>query len=626
MSQVSTQAADSVSIAELLEQLTQFDGPPDQFLLHLLSVQCQVVSAESGAMLRLDAEGRGEVLSVWPAIAPGGTAPVWLAQAAESAQRVAREAINLTVPLRRPNEMYQERPSHYLILLPLLGGQGVRGVAAFHLNESDRTKVHHATQRLELTVSMLSLYEMRLSLQQRGTDLARLRQSMEVLAAINQTKRFKAMAMAFCNQIAAHWQADRVSLGILEGRYVKVRGTSHTEKFTRKMKLVQDIESAMEECLDQDVEVVHPAPEQVTYISRSTAELAMTHGPMAVASFPLRRDGKPVAILTVERALDRPFDLEQLETLRLTCDLCTARIVDLHRTDRWFGAKMAEAARDGVGALIGPRHTWIKLAAIGIFAAIVFLTFARGDYRVEAPFVLEASTRQFVSAPFEAYLKGVEVDVDQTVEKDQVLATLDTADILGRIGMAAAKLGGHLREARVWDDENKTNRKKLAEAEADQVRAEIDLLKHQLERATIRAPISGVVVAGDLKKQLGTRVSPGDDALFEIAQLDDLEAVLSVPEDRRGDVAVGATGHLAAAGFPGQHIPFRVVWINPVAQVIEQRNVFRVHVQLTGRPAGATIQLRPGMKGIAKVDAGQRRYAWIWTRRLVNWLRMKLWI
>ena len=72
------------------------------------------------------------------------------------------------------------------------------------------------------------------------------------------TDRFAGAAMTFCNEIAARWQADRVGLGFLKGRYVQLKALSHTEKFSRKMKLVQDIEAAMEECLDQDVEIIYP--------------------------------------------------------------------------------------------------------------------------------------------------------------------------------------------------------------------------------------------------------------------------------------------------------------------------------------------------------------------------------
>jgi len=35
--------------------------------------------------------------------------------------------------------------------------------------------------------------------------------------------------------------------------------------------------------------------------------------------------------------------------------------------------------------------------------------------------------------------------------------------------------------------------------------------------------------------------------------------------------------------------------------------------------------MRPGMEGVAKISIDRRHLVWIWTRRLVNWVRMKLW-
>jgi hypothetical protein len=32
------------------------------------------------------------------------------------------------------------------------------------------------------------------------------------------------------------------------------------------------------------------------------------------------------------------------------------------------------------------------------------------------------------------------------------------------------------------------------------------------------------------------------------------------------------------------------------------------------------------MEGVAKIRIGRRTYAYLWTRKLVNWVRMKLWI
>ena len=114
---------------------------------------------------------------------------------------------------------------------------------------------------------------------------------------------------------------------MLKGRYVQVKALSHTENFSRKMQVVQDLESAMEECLDQDCEVIYPAAPDSTYISRQTAELSKRHGPLAIASLPIRYAQKVWGVLTLERPADRPFTAEEVEAVRLALELCTARLV-----------------------------------------------------------------------------------------------------------------------------------------------------------------------------------------------------------------------------------------------------------------------------------------------------------
>jgi hypothetical protein len=32
------------------------------------------------------------------------------------------------------------------------------------------------------------------------------------------------------------------------------------------------------------------------------------------------------------------------------------------------------------------------------------------------------------------------------------------------------------------------------------------------------------------------------------------------------------------------------------------------------------------MEGVGKIDLERRSYGFIWTRRMINWVRMKLWI
>ena len=380
------------------------------------------------------------------------------------------------------------------------------------------------------------------------------------------------------------------------------------------------------------MEIVHPPPPEAAFVSRGAAELSSRHGPTTVLSLPLRKAGEPVAVLTVQRPADRPFELGEVEALRLTCDLCTARLAGLHASDRWFGARAAGAARRAFAALLGAKHTWAKVAAIAILAAAIFLVFAKGDYQASGSFAFQATRQQVVPAPFDGFLTSAPARAGDVVTGGRdVLAELDTSELRLQLGAARAEHLGHLTRAAAAMRDAKIAEAQIARAEAAKLAAQIRLLNHRLSTARIVSPISGHVTSGDLTRQIGAPVKTGD-VLFEVAPLGALRAELSIPEGQIADViaafeAAGKAGgkfrgQLTAEGKPGEHVGFVVERISPVAEVVEQRNVFKVRVRL-GR---IEPWMRPGMGGVARVYLGRRRYAWLWSRRLVNWVRMKLWL
>ena len=438
--------------------------------------------------------------------------------------------------------------------------------------------------------------------------------------------------MAFCNEISARWGIDRVSLGFLKGRSVKLKALSHTEKIIRKMKLVQDIEAAMEECLDQDVETFSPAPHEAIYVSRSADELSRLHGPMAVACLPLRREGEVVGVLALERPKDRPLSLEEVESLRLTADLCTVRLYELNESDQWFGARLAASTRKGLAALVGPKHTWVKMAVILLCAVLAVAIFGKGDYRTSGAFVLEAQTQRLVPAPFEGYIEAVYVEPGSKVSANQtVLGKLETADLESELAKSRAEWATAEKKADSALDEGKVADAQIAKAEAAKAQVHIDLVERKIADASIKSPIDGTVVSPDLSRRIRDHVDMGE-PLFEVAPVELLRAELSIGEDQIADVVIAfqnaqaggrpLRGELAMESDPGKHVPFVVEIINPVAQVEQQDNVFKVRVRLEEVRGG----MLPGAKGTAKIDIDRRSYAFIWTRKLVNWVRMKLWI
>lgn len=602
----------------------QFEGPPEQFLAHLLSVQCHLASAEGGAIMRLKAADQCQIVASSPPVDPAQPSPMWLAKAAEMVPQVIRDGRTHLIPVHGGDDLYGQNTDEHLVLLPLRRGGAVRGVAGYRLRRRNGHELQHSRERLELTVSLLSLYEMRLTLAQRTAALTRLREAEEILAAVNEQSRARAAAMALCNELASRFGAERVALGFLHGRYVKLEAISHTEKFTRKMKLVQAIESAMEECLDQDLEIVHPAPNDAPYVSRAAAELATEQGQAAICCLPLRQAGEPRAVLIIEKPADQPFTVEQVEMLRLVADLCSARVIELHERDRWIGARLAASTRRAGAKLVGPEHTWLKLGAVAVLIALAAVTFLRGTDYIEAPFIIEASRQQVIPAPFDGFIEAIHVEPGDAVLAGQtVLAELDASDLRLQLAQAQATLAAHLKQAAIAMRDGKTVEVQIAQAQAEQVRAEINLVEHRIAKSTLISPIDGVVIAGDLKRQIGAPVATGD-VMFEVAPLQAIRAEVMVPEDRVNDLLdeQDQQGRLATAAFPGRYLDFTVERVNPVAEVVEQRNVFRVRARLTEVPQG----LAPGMEGVAKINVGRRSYLYLWTRDLANWIRMKLWI
>jgi biotin carboxyl carrier protein len=397
---------------------------------------------------------------------------------------------------------------------------------------------------------------------------------------------------------------------------------SRTENFSRKMKVIQDIESAMEECLDQDTEILVPTRKDSAYINRAANALSKFYGAQAVLSLPLRHEGKAVAILTLERPLDKIFTISEVEAIRLACELCSPRLINLYEHNRWIGATIASGCRKVVSVLVGSKYTWTKLIALFCCAAILFLIFAEGQYRVKSPFMLEATYQQVIPAPFDGYIEDVKVEIGDSVEADKtVLASLETTDLKLKLLEAQANQASLTKQASDYRDKNEFGQMNIATEKAREVEAEIEFLKYQIGQASLISPMSGVVVKGDLKRQIGAPVKVGD-VMFEVCPLESLRAQLLVPEDQIYDIEVNQAGELALVSEPGRKIKFIVEKINPIAEVQNQRNIFKVQVQL-----GQTYSsMRPGMEGIAKVSIAKHRYAWIWSRSVVNWIRMKLWL
>jgi hypothetical protein len=95
-----------------------------------------------------------------------------------------------------------------------------------------------------------------------------------------------------------------------------------------------------------------------------------------------------------------------------------------------------------------------------------------------------------------------------------------------------------------------------------------------------------------------------------------------VPERDIGAIKIGATGEIAFASQPRLTFPLRVTLVEPVAVADPTGNVFVVRCAVEG-PAAAWW--RPGMSGVAKINGDRQTFFWIFFRRTIDFLRLRLW-
>jgi hypothetical protein len=135
-----------------------------------------------------------------------------------------------------------------------------------------------------------------------------------------------------------------------------------------------------------------------------------------------------------------------------------------------------------------------------------------------------------------------------------------------------------------------------------------------------------LLLKGDLTTRLGQKVQLGED-LFDLAPNDLLRLEANVAERDIQNVKIGATGNLATDALPMDKYTFLVTRIIPVPKAEEGASTFIVYGEADpAEMAAGHPDWRPGMAGEVRIDVGHRRLAWIWTHRLLDFLRLKLWM
>ncbi len=445
----------------------------------------------------------------------------------------------------------------------------------------------------------------------------------DVMAPVLQEKRFKDAAIVAVNELATRLGCERVSIGFSAKNQVKVDAISHSAQFAGKMNLVGSIGEAMDESIDQSTTILYPpAAGQDDAIQRCHGVLQNMHGSRSILTVPfLGVDNEGYGALTFERISEKSFDNNTVLLCEAVAALLGPTLKAKKLNDLPLYRKAALHLSERFRMLCGPGNSAMKLGFCCLAALLLFFAVASGDYRVSATSVLEGTVQRSVIAPFDGYLNEAPARAGDIVSKDQVLASLDTRDLLLKRLKSASQRKQLALEYNQSLAKNEIAESNIIREQMSQAESEVSLLDEQIARAKISVPFDGIIISGDWSQSIGAPIERGQ-TLFQIAPLDSYRVMLEVAEGDIDQVAVGQKGELVLNAMPGSPYAFTVEKITPVTTTREGSNFFLVE----GSILQDSKKLRPGMQGYGKIHVARRKLIWIWMHDLIDWMRIRFWV
>ncbi len=603
----------SVNLGQRLEALQNYSGAPNAFWLELAGTAAGAVEARVGAVFMTPSNTKA-----WKCIGISPNEPVSERQQALRLCPVSvAESCDQNGGRLSEAAAVDDTMQVLAVKVPLPGGTGSLVVAAVRSSMDEQNR-EALLDRLVAVASAAPIFQVQHVLKQARTDVGQFSNVLDLMALVNAQDKFVGACMMLVNELASRLRADRVSLGWEKKGYIRVRAISHMEKFEKNMDGVQSVETAMEEAWEQDSEILWPAEEDATVISRDHQKLVDEQTSGHAVSVPLRLDGAPMAVITLERK-SSPFDQNEVRWLRLCADQVAPRLATLEAKDAWFGARMWRGLRKQLSKLIGVEHTGAKLIGILGVAALAFLLFGTWPHRLRGSFELQSMQSRVLPAPFDGFLDEVAVEKGDLVRAGDLLLTLDRRDLLIEKASTLGDLNRYIRETEKARAEGALGDMRMSEAMADQTRARLERIEDRLQRSAIHAPFDGAVVDGDLRERTGAPVRQGE-MLFRVASWDALKVQAFIEERDIDYIEEGAEVKLIFASRPDSPTPARVVRIDPMSVTRDGANVFVVHCAID---EDMEPWWRPGMSGTARVDAGRQRPIWLLTRRTLDYFRLR---
>ncbi len=464
-----------------------------------------------------------------------------------------------------------------------------------------------------LEVTLAAAYEEQNQLQPLVTSLSKLALKDAPLAVTGHE---------ICNLLSQQLDCKRVSFGIVNGLQVHTVALSNQLRFDPRASSVREMETAMEEAVDQKQSVIYPQVDETnSLVTHKHAHLSSLHEDSSVLSIVISREDKLVGSILMLRSSNKPFTKQEVKILEYAVELLGPILALKLKEEDSIGTKLSQATKKRLVPLFGSEKFALKISTLGLFILLSLLSLIKTEDYVYAKSSLEGATQRVIVAPQDGFIKSADVRAGDSVESNQTLVRLDDYDLKLEHEKLLSERNKITKEYQETLALRQRAKMSILLAQISQVEAKLDLVVERLNRVRLEAPFSGIVVSGDLSHSLGAPVKKGEQ-LFEIAPFGDYRVKLNIDDHDISKLQVGQSGNLRLVGLPYEQLHITISKITPVASAQQGGNYFRVEATIL---KADKTRLRPGMQGVTKIEVAKESVLWVWTHTLFERIRLWLW-
>ncbi len=424
---------------------------------------------------------------------------------------------------------------------------------------------------------------------------------LELLAICETSANAKQASIALANELKEFLQCQLVAVGTcgLRQNSCRLQAVSGFSHFDRRSRFADAIEAALDEAVLRRDVTVWPAREDSTGVALAHKQACEVADADAIISSPLfDNSGTLVGAWLFLGERDRVHNAEMLAFIEAAQSQVGSSFQLIQRAgDNPFQRMFRTVAQS--------MRSWRVQAvvlAIALFTALMFLPVT---YKVGCDCQVQPIVRRFIAAPYDGKLEKAMVEPGDEVAQGTLLARFDGRELRWELAGLTAEFNRAGKEYDSAMAADSIAKGQQAALEMERLQLKIQLLENRLANLEIRSPLDGIVISGDLRKTEGAPLGVGQ-VMFEVSPLDRMIVEVEIPEREIAHVEAGQQVTFRVDAYPQRTWSGLIAKIFPRSEIREQQSVYIAEVELDNR----LRELRPGMKGRARIVADRHALGW----------------